>query len=127
MVVTLYVAVTLVALMIIGLVLIQQSKGGGLGGAFGGGGDSVFGAQAGNHLTKMTVILISVFFVLVLVLLFFILRNIGFVEIYDNLITSDPLYLLLASRDIEDLSSLILPPFSTSRIIVSPSIAAILP
>ena len=66
--VILYVAVTLVALMIIGLVLIQQSKGGGLGGAFGGGGDSVFGAQAGNHLTKLTVILVSVFFVLVLLL-----------------------------------------------------------
>ncbi len=64
--VILYAAVILVALLLIALVLVQQSKGGGFGGAFGGLGESIFGAQAGSHLTKMTVILGSVFFVLVL-------------------------------------------------------------
>ena len=68
MIVILYVAVTVVSLMIIGLVLIQQSKGGGLGASFGGGGDSVLGAQATGHLTKLTVILVTVFFSLVLLL-----------------------------------------------------------
>ena len=67
--VVLYVAVTVVALMIIGLILIQPSKGGGgLGGSFGGGGDSVFGAQTSGHLSKLTVILVSIFFLLVLTL-----------------------------------------------------------
>ena len=64
--VILYVAVILVALLLIALVLVQQSKGGGFGGAFGGLGESILGAQAGSHLTKLTVILGSIFFVLVL-------------------------------------------------------------
>jgi len=84
--VILYVAVTLVALMIIGLVLIQQSKGGGLGASFGGGGDSVFGAQAGSHLTKLTVILVSVFFFLVLLLAIMSGRS----SESGNLITDEP-------------------------------------
>jgi preprotein translocase subunit SecG len=64
--VVLYTVVVLIALLLIGLILIQQSKGGGFGSAFGGAGDSVFGAHAGTHLTKFTVILISAFFLLVL-------------------------------------------------------------
>jgi preprotein translocase subunit SecG len=49
--------------LLITVILLQKSKGGGLGGsAFGGGGsDSVFGARAGNVLTKITIGL-SVFF-----------------------------------------------------------------
>ena len=44
------------SLALIGLVLLQKSKGGGLGMAFGSGGnDSLFGARAGNVLTKATV------------------------------------------------------------------------
>ncbi len=66
--VVLYTIVVLVAILLIGLVLIQQSKGGGFGSAFGGAGESVFGAQAGNHLTKLTVILTTIFFVLALTL-----------------------------------------------------------
>ncbi len=43
-------------LALIGLVLLQKSKSGGLGLAFGGGGnDSLFGARAGNVLTKATI------------------------------------------------------------------------
>jgi preprotein translocase subunit SecG len=66
--VVLYTIVVLVALLLIGLILIQQSKGGGFGSAFGGAGEAVFGAQAGNHMTKLTVILTSAFFLLTLAL-----------------------------------------------------------
>ena len=66
--VVLYTLVFIVALLLIGLVLIQQSKGGGFGGSFGGVGESVFGAHAGSHLTKLTVILTTSFFVLTLLL-----------------------------------------------------------
>lgn len=65
--IALYVVVVLVALLLIGLILIQHSKGG-LGSTFGGVGEAVFGARAGNHLTKMTVILTTLFFVLILIL-----------------------------------------------------------
>lgn len=43
--------------MLIGLVLLQKTKGEGLGMAFGGGGggDALFGARTGNVLTKMTI------------------------------------------------------------------------
>ena len=59
----------MIALLLIGVVLIQQSKDGGLGGSpFGGAGDSVFGGQAADHLTKITVILASGFLILTLIL-----------------------------------------------------------
>ena len=53
----------LTSVLLIGIILMQKSKGGGLGGsAFGGGsGESFFGARAGNVLTKITIGL-SVFF-----------------------------------------------------------------
>ena len=53
----------LTSILLIGIILMQKSKGGGLGGsAFGGGsGESFFGARAGNVLTKITIGL-SVFF-----------------------------------------------------------------
>lgn len=44
------------------LILLQKSKGGGLGAALGGGGgDTLFGARAGNVLTRFTIILGVVF------------------------------------------------------------------
>lgn len=50
------------SLLLIGIILIQKAKGGGLGLAFGGGGtESLFGSRAGNVLTKATVILAIVF------------------------------------------------------------------
>lgn len=59
----------LCSLMLIGLILLQKSKGGGLGTAFGGGGsDSVFGARTGNVLTKATIVLGLVFLLNTLVL-----------------------------------------------------------
>lgn len=64
----LYVLVVLTALLLIGLILIQPSKSGGMGAAFGGIGESVFGAKAGSHLTKTTVVMTTIFFVVALAL-----------------------------------------------------------
>lgn len=58
----LIVVLVLCCLLLIGLVLMQKSKSEGLGLAFGGGaGESLFGARAGNVLSKATVILGIVF------------------------------------------------------------------
>lgn len=64
----LYALVVVVSLLLIGIILIQPSKSGGMGAAFGGVGESVFGGQAGSHLTRATVIMTAVFFLLTLVL-----------------------------------------------------------
>jgi preprotein translocase subunit SecG len=49
-------------LVLIGLVLLQKSKSEGLGLSFGGSGnDSLFGAQAGNVLTKATIVIGCIF------------------------------------------------------------------
>lgn len=66
--VILYGVAVLVSLLLIALVLIQPSKSGGFGSAFGGLGESVFGAQAMSHLSKLTVIFITIFFVVTLLL-----------------------------------------------------------
>jgi preprotein translocase subunit SecG len=57
------------SLALIGLILLQKSKDGGLGLAFGAGGnDSLFGARAGNVLTRATVGIGIVFLVNTLIL-----------------------------------------------------------
>jgi len=58
----------LIALLIIALVLVQQSKsGGGLGTTFGGGGsDSLFGAHASSQLSRLTAIFASIFLIVTL-------------------------------------------------------------
>lgn len=66
--VIIYALVVLIAVMLIALILVQPSKSGGFGSAFGGIGESVLGAHAMSHLSKLTVILISCFFVLTLLL-----------------------------------------------------------
>jgi len=56
---------TLSSLFLIALVLVQQGKGGGLAGAFGGaGGQSAFGTKAGDVFTRVTIItaLVWIFF-----------------------------------------------------------------
>ncbi len=59
--------VVILAVLLIALILVQPSKsGGGFGSAFGGLGESVFGAQAMSHLSRLTVWCISIFFVLTL-------------------------------------------------------------
>ena len=58
----LYVLVVIAAVLLIGLILLQPAKSGGMGAAFGGVGESVFGGKAGSHLTKATVYLTAIFF-----------------------------------------------------------------
>lgn len=66
--VILYTVAVIIAILLICLVLVQPSKGGGLGSAFGGAGETVFGAQTMSHLSKLTVVLITIFFVVTLAL-----------------------------------------------------------
>ena len=59
----------LIAILIIALVLVQQSKSTGLGTTFGGGGsDTLFGAHAATHLSKLTVIFSTLFIIITLTL-----------------------------------------------------------
>lgn len=60
----------LVALMLIGMILIQQGKGADMGASFGGGGsNTVFGSTgSGNFMTRATAILATLFFVISLIL-----------------------------------------------------------
>lgn len=55
----------IVALAIIGLIMLQQGKGAEMGASFGGGGSqTVFGAAgSGNFFSRMTAILVTVFFI----------------------------------------------------------------
>lgn len=66
--VVIYSVVVIIALLLIALILVQPAKSGGFGSAFGGVGESVFGAQAMSHLSKVTVVLVTLFFVLTLLL-----------------------------------------------------------
>lgn len=56
----------IVALLLIGMVLIQDEQGDGLAGMFGGGSQSTFGSRAGNVLTKTTSVLGGLFIVVAL-------------------------------------------------------------
>lgn len=65
----LYVIEIIVCFLLGGVILLQKPKDGGLGVSFGGGmGESLFGAQMGNVLTKATVVLAAVFLLNTLVL-----------------------------------------------------------
>jgi len=61
-----YALIVLIAIILVVLILIQPSKGGGFGSAFGGVGENVFGAHAMEHISKLTVWLITIFFILAL-------------------------------------------------------------
>jgi preprotein translocase subunit SecG len=59
--------IMLAGLFLIGLVLIQRGKGGGLAGAFGGiGGSSAFGSRAGDQFTKVTLVTAAVWILLIM-------------------------------------------------------------
>jgi preprotein translocase subunit SecG len=61
------IVIMLVGLFLIGLILIQRGKGGGLAGAFGGiGGSSAFGSRAGDQFTKVTLITAAVWILLIM-------------------------------------------------------------
>ena len=65
MYILLIIVLVLVSLCLIGVVLIQSGKGGGLSGAFGlGEGQAVFGSRAGDVLTKATEVFAIAFMVL---------------------------------------------------------------
>jgi len=59
--------VILTSLFLIGLVLIQRGKGGGLAGAFGGvGGSSPFGSKAGDTFTRITIVVAGIWILLIM-------------------------------------------------------------
>ena len=78
-----YAMIVVVALLLIGLIMIQPSKSGGMGAAFGGIGEA-FGGKAGSHLTKTTVILTAIFFVIALALAALIGHGGGKTEVSDE-------------------------------------------
>lgn len=60
--------VILTGVFLIGLVLIQRGKGGGLAGAFGGvGGSSPFGSKAGDSFTRITIYVATFWILLIMV------------------------------------------------------------
>ena len=62
-----------VSLVMIFLILIQKSKGGGIGAAFGGAGsDSILGPAGGNKITTITTLLAVIFILLSMTLTFFL-------------------------------------------------------
>lgn len=64
-------AMVMVALLLIGLILLQKNRGAGLSGAFGGvGGHTAFGTKTGDFLTWVTVGLAALFLLLAIVLNF---------------------------------------------------------
>ncbi|MBR2357762.1 MAG: preprotein translocase subunit SecG [Lentisphaeria bacterium] len=86
----LYALVIVVALLLAALILIQPSKSGGFGAVFGGVGESVFGARAGSHLTKATVVLTVIFFVLALTLAALIGHNRSSKSLVDAVADEEP-------------------------------------
>lgn len=72
----------IVALVIVGLIMLQQGKGAEMGASFGGGGSqTVFGAAgSGNFFSRMTAILVAVFFATSFVLAMLAKGSIGIDE-----------------------------------------------
>jgi preprotein translocase subunit SecG len=69
LIILLYVVEVAVCLLLIGAILLQRTRGSGMGLSIGSGvGEAVFGAQAGNVLTKASVVLGIVFLVNTVVL-----------------------------------------------------------
>jgi preprotein translocase subunit SecG len=66
-----------VALLLIGVILIQRGRGGGLVGAFSGLGNQALGTKAGDTMTWVTVVLAGVFLVIAMLLT----RSVGMEEL----------------------------------------------
>ena len=64
------VVLLLAGIILIGLILIQKGKGGGLSGAFGGaGGSSAFGSRAGDTFTRITIWCAAIWLLLIMILI----------------------------------------------------------
>ncbi len=64
------IVLVILGLLLIGLVLLQRGKGGGLAGAFGGaGGSSAFGSRAGDAFTKVTIYMAAGWVLLIMILI----------------------------------------------------------
>ncbi len=98
----LYALVIVVALLLAALILIQPSKSGGFGAVFGGVGESVFGARAGSHLTKATVVLTVIFFVLALTLAALIGHNRSSKSLVDAVADEEPAVTAPAKVDAQE-------------------------
>jgi len=61
--IVLLVVFVIVCFLIIGLVLLQNEEGEGLGGLFAGGSNSAFGSRSASVLTKATYVVVTLFFV----------------------------------------------------------------
>jgi preprotein translocase subunit SecG len=62
------IVLVLLGIFLIGVVLIQRGKGGGLAGAFGGvGGSSPFGSKAGDAFTRFTIYVAAAWLLLIMV------------------------------------------------------------
>jgi len=66
--IVLLVLFVIIAILLVGMVLIQDEQGDGLAGMFGGGSTSTFGSRSGNVLTKTTSVLGGLFIVVALFL-----------------------------------------------------------
>ena len=66
--VLLQIALIIVSLLLVGVILLQRSKGAGAGITFGGMGESLFGAEVGNVLTRATIVLGTLFVVITIAL-----------------------------------------------------------
>ncbi len=63
------VVLLLVSIFLVGLVLIQKGKGGGLAGVFGGaGGSSAFGSAAGDSIMRFTILMAAIWILLIMIL-----------------------------------------------------------
>ena len=58
----LLIAFVIICVLLVGLVLIQNEEGGGMGGLLGGGNSIAFGSRSGNVLTKTTYTFVALFF-----------------------------------------------------------------
>ncbi len=66
--VVLQIILVIVSILLVGVILLQRNKGAGAGVTFGGAGEAVFGAEMGNILTKATIVLGSLFLVIIIAL-----------------------------------------------------------
>jgi preprotein translocase subunit SecG len=80
--------VLILGLALIPVILVQRGRGGGLAGAFGAaGGSSAFGSRAGDHFTRLTLILAAVWIGLLLANVWVVQHNQELTEANNLLIT----------------------------------------